>query len=81
MDPNELVEVYTTTKVMEAEVIKNLLEGEGIPCEVANETQAGLTGLLSVPVLVRASDQERARELISTHGESGRLETEDRFRE
>lgn len=68
MDPNELVTIYATTKPTEAEMIKNMLEAEGIRCEVANESQAGLSGILEIPILVTAPDQARAQELIASHG-------------
>jgi len=73
MDHTELVTVYTTNNAIEAEMIKNLLEGEQIPCEIANETQAGLSGILQIPIFVRAADEKRARELITSHGERGAL--------
>lgn len=71
MDTSELVTVYTTNNAPEAEVIKNLLEAEQIQAVIANETQAGFTGILEIPILVRAENVERARELILSHGERG----------
>ncbi len=34
MDMNEPVEIQTTTNPAEAEILKNVLEGEGIKCDV-----------------------------------------------
>ena len=67
MDDLELVEVYTLKNPAIAEIIKNAIEAEGIPCQLGNETQAGLTGIFDIKVLVRAADAERARELIDSH--------------
>lgn len=78
MDSTELVTVFTTNNAPEAEMIKNLLEAEKIPCEIANETQAGLSGILKIPVFVRAADEKRAIELISSHGKRGALPEDER---
>ncbi len=67
MDEHDLVEVYSVKNSATAEIIKNALEAEDIPCRLDNESQAGLTGIFDVKVLVRASDEARARELIETH--------------
>ena len=67
MDAQDLVVVYTIKNAATAEIIKNALEAEGIPCGLDNESQAGLTGIFDIKVLVRAADEERARELIETH--------------
>ena len=64
MDPNELVAIYSVTNPVKAEIIKNALEDEGIECAIGNETQAGFTGVLDIRILVRASDADRAKELI-----------------
>jgi hypothetical protein len=67
MDEQDLVEVYSVKSSPAAEIIKNALEAEGIPCRLDNESQAGMTGIFDVKVLVRAADEARARELILTH--------------
>lgn len=67
MDDLDLVEVYSLKNPAIAEIIKNALEAEGIRCELGNETQAGMTGILDIRVFVRASDAQRARELIESH--------------
>jgi hypothetical protein len=67
MDEHDLVEVYSVKNPATAEIIKNALEAEDIPCRLDNESQAGLIGIFDVKVLVRAADEARARELIQTH--------------
>lgn len=64
MDPNELAKVYSVTDRGQAEIIKMALEGEGIPCELGGEGQAGLTGILAIDLMVRAADVDRARKVI-----------------
>jgi hypothetical protein len=67
MDNNEPVEIYTTTNPAEAEILKNVLEGEGIKCELDSETQGSFTGILNIRVLVRAGDEDRARKVLGHH--------------
>ncbi|MFO0965676.1 MAG: DUF2007 domain-containing protein [Gemmataceae bacterium] len=69
MRPNDddLVTVYTTNSPIDAEMVKNLLRTEGIHAEAANEMQAGLAGVLQIPVLVRPDDVDRARKLLASH--------------
>ncbi len=47
--------------------MKNALRGEGIPCELEGEGQAGLSEILDIGVLVRAEDADLARGLIEQH--------------
>jgi len=79
VDPNEPVEVYTSFSPAEAEIIKGMLEAEGIASEVAGESQGGFTGALpEVSVMVHAEDADRARELIEAHMRAhGSEESED----
>jgi len=67
MDPNELEVVYTTTEPTRAELIRGMLQSEGIASEVEGENQAGLSGVLGVRILTRAWDADRARKLIKSH--------------
>src|SRR5262245_24906734 len=69
MDPNELVIVYTAANSVQAEIVKNALEAEGIPAFVENENQAGEVGLTGIDVRaeVAAKDAERARTFIEAH--------------
>ncbi len=67
MDPNEPVAVYTTTNANEAEVLKTLLEGEGIRCEIDGENQGSWSGVLNTQLLVRAKDEDLARKVLAAH--------------
>jgi hypothetical protein len=62
------VVVYTTTNLAEAEILKNVLEGEGIRCDLDGENQGGFAGVVDVRILVRAWDEERARQVLASHG-------------
>lgn len=67
MDANEPVVIHTTTDLADAEILKNVLEGEGIKCDLDGENQGSFAGILGVRILVRAWDEERARQLIASH--------------
>ena len=58
--------VYTAGADL-AELIRNELEAEGIPCEVSGENQGGLAGVLKIDILVRAADASRARICVQEH--------------
>jgi hypothetical protein len=66
-DRGELVTVYTLKDPYKAEIIKNALLGEGIPCELDGEGQAGLSEVLDIGILVRAQDADLARGFIERH--------------
>jgi Putative prokaryotic signal transducing protein len=68
VDVNEPVVVYTTNNLAEAEILKNMLEGEGIKCELDGENQGSFAGVIDVRILVRAWDEERARQALASHG-------------
>jgi Putative prokaryotic signal transducing protein len=67
MDVNEPVVVHTTTNTNEAELLKSVLDGEGIPCQIDGENQGSFSGVLDVRLLVRARDEERARQILAAH--------------
>lgn len=67
MDPNQHVPILSLTDASAAEIVRIALENEGIACELENEHQAGLTGVLPVRILVRAADEKRARDVIAQH--------------
>ena len=64
MESDEPVTVYTVNNPYEAEVVKTVLQGEGIFCQLDGEGQAGLSDILEIGVLVRARDADRARKII-----------------
>ena len=68
MSDDELVEVYTTNDANEAEIIKSALGAAGIDSEIDGEGQAGLSGILTIGILVRRGDYDRAEKLIQSHG-------------
>jgi hypothetical protein len=73
MDTSEPVEVYSTFNPAEAEIIKNMLEAEGIEAEVGGETQGGFPGATpEVTIMVRGGDAGEARKLIRAHQEAAR---------
>ena len=68
----ELVKVYSATSELDAELMRSVLESEGISAAIKSETFGRLLGgLLSacafgeVQVLVRPGDADRAREILS----------------
>lgn len=61
---SEIVRLLTVTDPLRAEFLRNLLDDAGIPCELGGASQAGLTGVLPIEILVRAADAEQARQLI-----------------
>jgi hypothetical protein len=67
MDPAEQVTVFIARDPVQADLVKNALENDGIMATVQGESQGGLTGILEVRVLVRAVDEARAREVIAFH--------------
>ena len=67
MDLHEPVPVYTVTDPGTAEVLRAMLETEGIRCMIEGAHQAGLSGILDMRLLVSAVDAERARELLEAH--------------
>lgn len=75
-DPNvELVEVWTAHGEMDAQVIRSVLEGDGIESMLSGESVRlthGITvdGLAEVKILVREEDAERAREVIAAFMET-----------
>ncbi len=77
MDPSGPVEVYATLSPSEAEIIRVMLESEGVDADVAGDAQGGFPGALpEVSVLVPADDADRARALIAEH-QATRSDTEE----
>lgn len=60
----ELVRVYTTTDLSEAELLQNALKDEGVRSMLENPHQAGLSGVLQIGILVREEDADRARKIV-----------------
>jgi len=70
MDPNEdLVAVYEAANVTEAHLLKNLLVDEGIQAMVTEENEPLDLPITPSHVLVRKSDESRARKIIEEYEE------------
>ena len=69
MESDDLVTVYTVFNPIEAEIIKNALEAEEIPCFVEGINQAAEPGLAALPIHIQvpAGEADRARMFIQTH--------------
>ncbi len=65
------VKLKTFSSVFEANVVKGLLENEGIPCIIHNAASHQVLPAVMVPVelLVAECDYERAREIVDTKPE------------
>ena len=61
---DQLVCAFSTTNSVEADLLKNLFEAEGIPCSLDNPHQAGLAGILEIKGMVFTSHEVRARLLL-----------------
>lgn len=67
-EANEVVVVYVTHDVYEAEILKNELHEAGIACELDGVSQGGFTELVETKLLVRVWDADRARRIIGKRG-------------
>ena len=68
MDAQEPVTVFESLNSAEAEIIRGMLDAEGIRSQVTGAEQGGFTGVIpEVTLVVRAEDADRARELIAEH--------------
>jgi hypothetical protein len=69
-DPNiKLVEVYIAHGEMQAQMIRSILDGDGIDSMMQGEAvrlthSITVDGLAEVKIMVREEDEERAREII-----------------
>jgi hypothetical protein len=64
---NRPVTLYTAANPVQAELVKNLLLGHGIECQLDGEHQAGFTGALEVGVMVSNGDIAEATEILKFH--------------
>ena len=77
--PDEVVVVYTTNDLYEAEVIRNELKSEGIACEVDGESQGGFTEIVQTKLLVRSVGRGSCPQADRAEGE-GRVPPTQRQR-
>jgi hypothetical protein len=66
-DPDALISVYQGENVTEAHLVKNLLLDEGIDAVVADENEPFSLPITPSDVLVRRSDEARARAVVETY--------------
>ena len=66
MGNDELVTIKTVSNPVEAEIIRNALNAEGIACMIGNENQAAFAGVgaLEIEIMTRAGDADRARKIL-----------------
>ena len=71
---DDLATVATVANPVEAEVIRNALKDNGIHACIEGETQAGVVGILGIPVKVqvRVADFDRASKFIRSHDQHRR---------
>lgn len=79
--PNELVVVETVSGMMEAEILRGLLEAAGVMVELSHEAalsaySLGVGRLARVEVMVREEQEALASKIIDEY-RSGTLETPD----
>lgn len=67
MTMDELLPVYTVRDPATAEILRNALEAEGIPCSIEGGHQGGFAGVLSVRLFVRAKDAPAAVQFLRQH--------------
>jgi len=67
MFTEQLVAVFATTNFTEAEILRNLIREQGMPCELDNQHQGGLSGILEIKGLVITSHEVRAKLLLAKH--------------
>ena len=64
IDGDEVVTAYTTNDMYDAEIVRGILQSEGIACRLDSKSQGGFTDLVETKVLIHARDAERADETI-----------------
>jgi hypothetical protein len=67
MDPHESVPVYLAPDAFKADLIKNMLEEEGIRAQIDSDIPTLEGFMVDVKVLVEASRAEEARKLIEEY--------------
>ncbi len=52
---------------MDADLARNILQSQGIPCVLPGETSAEIIPVLDVPLLVREEDADRATRVLEDY--------------
>lgn len=77
MNAVEPVEVFTTSIPPQAEIIRMMLDAEGIEADVTGDSQGGFPGAIpEIAIMVHGNDAERARRLIESHQSTAAAEDE-----
>ena len=79
--PGDLVKVETVSGLLEAEILRGLLEAAGVMVELSHEAalsvySLGVGRMARVDVMVRTEQEDLAREVIQEY-RSGALDTPD----
>ena len=79
--PGELVNVETVSGLLEAEILRGLLEAAGVMVELSHEAalsaySLGVGRMARVDVMVRAEQEDLAREVLQAY-RAGTLDTPD----
>ena len=64
IDGEKVVTAYETNDMYDAEIVRGILQGEGILCRLDSQSQGGFTELGDTRVLVHARDADRARTAV-----------------
>lgn len=65
-DSDRVVTAYESEDAYDAEIVRGILQGEGISCRFDSQSQGGFTDLAETNVVVHARDAEAAKAAIST---------------
>jgi putative signal transducing protein len=81
MDMQDLVTVYTASNSPQAEIVKNFLVAEGIPCFIAGENQAAEAGLIGIAIQLQvpAAHADHARKLLASRESHRKAHGQDVF--
>jgi hypothetical protein len=79
MTDRELVTVYTAGESIQANIVRNALEAEGIPAYIEGGRQAAFDGLsgIEIKIQVAEEDVERATEFLERHDRQRRDDADE----
>lgn len=66
-DGDEIIVAFESNDLYEAEIVRGLLQGEGIDSRVDSTSQGGFTELFNAKVLIHSGDAETAHRIIRDH--------------
>jgi hypothetical protein len=66
------VRVFTGgTAQMDADLARNILQSQGVPCLLQGETSAEVLPILDIPLLVREEDAAKAARILDEYSNAG----------